>query len=191
MSGVHASNRRGFAHCGDATPGREQANVELHPDRWLVVTCQPCRRVGVEAWADEIMEDIRNDIASDHFPGLEDARSFSDLHDYVDANEYLQGANVPWVSNAVGMDLVHAVEDEVSRRLQRGELRTVAVAVYVTSRFSFMATGVNEAEARRALRAAWQRHCTFTGANPLAFVDSDVNVLSGPIGSAFRDGSAF
>lgn len=39
---VHASNRRGIAHCGDDTPGRGQANVEKYPETWSRVNCVAC-----------------------------------------------------------------------------------------------------------------------------------------------------
>ena len=39
---IHAANRRGITNCGDTTPGRTQANVDLHPDTWVHVTCTDC-----------------------------------------------------------------------------------------------------------------------------------------------------
>lgn len=71
----------------------------------------------VEQYADEILGLISDDF--DAFPRLRNARSFADLHDHVDANEYMISADVPFeTGDAEIMTFYVAVQDEVTRRLQ-------------------------------------------------------------------------
>ncbi len=65
----------------------------------------------------------------------------------------------------------------------------VTVAVYDTARFSFIATGVDRAGALAALFKAWVRHCNQSGADPNYLILDEVNTVTGPVGSAFRDWS--
>ncbi|MCW6004320.1 hypothetical protein K1W54_06955 [Micromonospora sp. CPCC 205371] len=44
-------------------------------------------------------------------------RTFGDLHDYVDANDYLIEARVPYDGTPATVDIIVAVQDEVTRRL--------------------------------------------------------------------------
>lgn len=71
----------------------------------------------VTEYADKAMTMIDADIASGQVPAT--VRSFSELHDYVDANEYLE--DVPWGTDLPGgndpMYLVIEVSDEISARL--------------------------------------------------------------------------
>lgn len=75
----------------------------------------------VTEYADEIMQMIDEDIEAGTVPGS--VRSFADLHDYVDANDYTLTADVPWggdiatADDPAGVNLVNAVTDEVTRRL--------------------------------------------------------------------------
>jgi hypothetical protein len=62
------------------------------------------------------MADIDDDIAAGGLPGS--VASFTDLHDYVDANDYLQDAGVPMPTAKGGIDTIVAVQDEVTRRLR-------------------------------------------------------------------------
>jgi hypothetical protein len=56
-----------------------------------------------------------------------DVASFTALHDYLDANDYLIQAGVPWGTDPGagedGAEMINAVCAEVSRRLEGGELR--------------------------------------------------------------------
>jgi hypothetical protein len=80
---------------------------------------QPCGGNAVDRWADEIMSMIDDDIdmavssRGDVMPAT--VASFSELHEYVDANDYLISAEVPW--SADDMSVTNAVTDEVTRRL--------------------------------------------------------------------------
>jgi hypothetical protein len=85
----------------------------------------------VAGYADKIMAMIANDRAEGMFDPrqrqprhalLPQPRSFSDLHDWVDANEYLIHAEVPYDPDSESaMDLQDAVCNEVTRRLERQE----------------------------------------------------------------------
>ncbi len=67
-------------------------------------------------YAGEIMAEIDSDITATVVPAT--VASFSELHDYVDANDYTIQAGIPYDLQADGgMDLVHDVEEEVTRRL--------------------------------------------------------------------------
>lgn len=68
---------------------------------------------------------------------------------------------------------------------------TVFVATVATSHFDFMAVGASRAEAIEALLDAWREHAALTGADPEYVTEEDVNVVHGPWGQAFRDGSPF
>jgi hypothetical protein len=76
-------------------------------------------REAVNRWADEIMVMIDEDIdfavshRGDVMPHT--VSSFSELHEYVDANDYFIQAEVPWSID--DQDVTNAVGDEVTRRL--------------------------------------------------------------------------
>lgn len=79
----------------------------------------------VSRYADRIMAMIREDAERSQVPW--DVASFTALHDYLDANDYLTQAGVPWGTDPGagkdGAEMVDVVCDEVSRRLEVGELR--------------------------------------------------------------------
>jgi hypothetical protein len=79
----------------------------------------------VSLYAERIMAMIREDAERSQVP--RDVASFTALHDYLDANEYLIQAEVPWGTDPGagkdGSEMVNVVCDEVSRRLEAGELR--------------------------------------------------------------------
>lgn len=69
----------------------------------------------VNAWAEWIMAEIDADIARGQVAA--DVGSFAELHDYVDANEYLLQA-VPDMDDYAEWIAAHnATADEVNRRL--------------------------------------------------------------------------
>lgn len=68
---------------------------------------------------------------------------------------------------------------------------TVSVAVVNTSHFSFLATGSTPELAAASVIAAWRTHAADMGVDPDGVPDSDINVMTGPIGQAFRDGSPY
>jgi hypothetical protein len=84
----------------------------------------------VSSYADRIMVMIREDVERPFPHGKRvprDIASFTALHDYLDANDYLIQADVPWGTGPGagedGAEMINAVCAEVSRRLQAGELR--------------------------------------------------------------------
>jgi hypothetical protein len=84
----------------------------------------------VSRYADRIMAMVREDMERPPPHGKQiprDVVNFSALHYYLDANDYLIQAGVPWGSDPGagedGSEMVNAVCAEVSRRLEAGELR--------------------------------------------------------------------
>ncbi len=75
----------------------------------------PTPQADINRYAEHIMAAIDDDIAEGGLPGS--VACFTDLHDYVDANDYLQGAGVPMPTADGGIDTIVAVQDEVTRRL--------------------------------------------------------------------------
>ncbi|MFY1673970.1 hypothetical protein ACN27G_29125 [Plantactinospora sp. WMMB334] len=69
----------------------------------------------VHTYADLITAEIDGDIAEGALPAR--VRTFGELHDYVDANDYLIAAQVPYDGTPATIDVVVAVQDEVTRRL--------------------------------------------------------------------------
>ncbi len=69
----------------------------------------------IAGYAERIMTDIDDDIAGGALPAS--VRSFTDLHDYLDANDYLQAAGVPYDATPATIDVIVAVQEEVNRRL--------------------------------------------------------------------------
>lgn len=56
----------------------------------------------LDRWAADIMVMVQEDVDSHRIPrGI---RTFSDLHNYVDANEYLLATPCPWGSDAANQD---------------------------------------------------------------------------------------
>lgn len=78
----------------------------------------------IAAYADAIVALIEQDIEIfsglggdiERANGLRHATSFSELHNYVDANEYVIEVGLPWATQA-DLDAAGVVTDEVSRRL--------------------------------------------------------------------------
>jgi hypothetical protein len=68
----------------------------------------------IEQYADDIMQMIDADIEA----GLVSryVRTYSDLHDFVDANGYTLDAEVPW--HAENLTTINAVQAEVDARLR-------------------------------------------------------------------------
>jgi hypothetical protein len=76
----------------------------------------------ISAWAERIMTQIDADTGRGLIPP--DTASLAELHDHVDANDYLDAAGIPWGTDLpaddhdpAGVRVVHAVQDEVMRRL--------------------------------------------------------------------------
>ena len=74
----------------------------------------------VRQYAQAIMALVREDIRDGRIPP--DVRSFSDLHAYVDANEYADDVGVP--QPAGDYDLVNAVESRVDELLAAGSVNS-------------------------------------------------------------------
>jgi hypothetical protein len=71
----------------------------------------------------------------------------------------------------------------------------VAIGVLRTPHFEFVSvtteSGPDGFHAKRAIERAWQAHAEDTGADPDWPVADDTNVITGPIGSVWRDGSFY
>lgn len=84
----------------------------------------------VSRYADRIIAMVRKDMERPFPWGKQiprDVASFSELHEYCDANDYLTHAEVPWGTDPGagedGVEVVNMVCAEVTRRLKAGELR--------------------------------------------------------------------
>jgi hypothetical protein len=79
----------------------------------------------VSEYADKVCELIAKDVGAGIVP-LGKVATFADLHDYVDANDYLAQAGVPFGTDPGaghdGTETVNAVCEEVARRIN-GEFR--------------------------------------------------------------------
>src|SRR5262245_35948848 len=69
----------------------------------------------VACFADAIMTMVDEAIADGAVPA--NVRSFADLHAYLDANDFLEDAAVPYDGSDASLALTAAVEAEVTRRL--------------------------------------------------------------------------
>jgi hypothetical protein len=69
----------------------------------------------IAEYANHIMGEIANDIAEGRMPA--NVRSFSDLHTYLDANDYTPDAGIAYTGTDENLALINDVEDEVGRRL--------------------------------------------------------------------------
>ncbi|SDT74219.1 hypothetical protein [Actinoplanes derwentensis] len=75
----------------------------------------------VTAFADKVMAEVRRDVAEGIVPRT--VTCFSHLHAFVDANMYSHQAGLEYdPEDPASSDLINAVEDEVSRRMQAGAL---------------------------------------------------------------------
>ncbi len=95
-----------------------RAALTLHgADEAEPATPQPQADVAaqVDRYVADIIAAIDGDIAEGALPGS--VACFGDLHTYLDANAYLDEAGVPMPTAAGGLDIIVAVQDEVSRRL--------------------------------------------------------------------------
>lgn len=54
--------------------------------------------------------------------------------------------------------------------------------------YDFHAFGSTESEAIDNVLDGWKAHAHQVGVDPYAFVDADVTVIGGPLGTVFRDG---
>jgi hypothetical protein len=111
----------------------------------------------VEQYADEIMAMVLEDMNEDS--AMRDARNFSDLHDWCDANEYMINADVPYdPGNEPVMSFYVDVQDAVTRRLEGqwqarmiAQASSVATTVVATLDLSDEATRTMFEQALRAL----------------------------------------
>lgn len=77
--------------------------------------------VEVTAFADRIMQMLRDDAADGVIPYAVD--NFGDLHSFTDANVYLENAGQQYdPADPVSLAEIIAIQDEITRRLQAGEL---------------------------------------------------------------------
>ncbi len=67
---------------------------------------------------------------------------------------------------------------------------TIWVAIASTGHYDFHAIGATKEEVTKALLAGWKRHSRVTGADPDYLQPDEINYISGPLGTCFRDGSA-
>jgi hypothetical protein len=70
----------------------------------------------------------------------------------------------------------------------------VTIGVLRTPHFEFVSvteSGPDGFHAKHAIERAWQAHAEDTGADPDWPVADDTNVITGPIGSVWRDGSFY
>ena len=77
----------------------------------------------INKWADLVMADIKTDISEGVLPST--VASFVELHDFVDANEYLIDHGVNQLDEDLGSDVnadINRVTDVVTQRLAGGEL---------------------------------------------------------------------
>ncbi len=69
----------------------------------------------ISTYADQIITEIDNDIAEGRIPAS--VRSFSELHNYLDANDYTVCVGIEYTGTDANYALINAVETEVSNRL--------------------------------------------------------------------------
>lgn len=67
----------------------------------------------------------------------------------------------------------------------------VAVAIANTGTYQFIATGATEREAVDAVLAAWREHAERHYLDDTYLDRDDINVMTGPVGQAFRDYKPF
>jgi len=80
-------------------------------------------QASIKAWTDQAMAWIRADIKAGYVPAT--VRSFIELHDHVDANDY---TDVPWGDEAPptpsdpdGMRYIIAVQESITAILSEGK----------------------------------------------------------------------
>jgi hypothetical protein len=88
-------------------------------------------------------------------------------------------------------DICDELEAEAASATATAHGRNVFVATAATVHFNFLAIGASRAEATEALLNAWRAHAKQTGADPTYLTLDDINVVDGPSGQAFRDGSPY
>ena len=75
----------------------------------------PPTQPDITSYAERILADIDADIDAGVLPAS--VRSFTNLHTYLDANDYLQTAGVPYDATPATIDVIAEVQAEVTRRL--------------------------------------------------------------------------
>lgn len=91
----------------------EDENLALIADIEDEVNRRLAARTLVAKHADRVMGAIQDDIDAGRVPAT--VRSFAELHDHLDANEYTAD-----IETDDDFELVNAIENEVSRRLAAG-----------------------------------------------------------------------
>jgi hypothetical protein len=77
--------------------------------------------------------------------------------------------------------------DAERRQLWQAYPPTVSVAETSTYHFDFRAVAATPAEARAALWRGWRAHVAQTDADPNYLTEDAINVMTGPLGQAWRD----
>jgi hypothetical protein len=86
-------------------------------------------------------------------------------------------------------DLFDLIDAEWARRSPQPP--AVSIGWADTGHFKFLAVGADPDAARAAVMRAWQAHVKVTCADPDYLRPSEVSVLTGPLGQAWRDFSEF
>lgn len=124
--------------CGKGNPAGDDVSTEFD-----TATCGDCQTT---FYADRIMVMVLEEIAEGAIPGT--VRSFTDLHDYTDANMYLENAGQRWEWGTdeefnTLVEATNRITDEVSRRLQ---IRTEADAAMQAIADEIAEQGMNPLE---------------------------------------------
>jgi hypothetical protein len=158
----------------------------------------------------EVVEDVKRGI----LPTT--VQSFSELHDYVDANEYGGFCDGEVIEDERERDreveFMDKCQTAIGNWLRAGGLKGVRrrkgapapnkfrytaerphVAVYIakleTRHFSFEAVGINEDEAMELMEEAWKKHCReYKRPNNWDEFKGDVEASFYEVGTALRDG---
>jgi hypothetical protein len=95
----------------------------------------------------------------------------------------------PGITQAAHLRYSHGSMRAAIEAAASAAVEQVCVAIASTRHFDFVVTGPTPEVAKALLMEAWRWHARDTGADPTWLSASDVDVLCGPLGQAWRDGS--
>jgi hypothetical protein len=112
----------------------------------------------ITGWASQILTAVDESIAEGFLPAT--VRSFTDLHDFCDANDFLIDAGVPYDATEATIELTVAAQDTVTSLLNAPDRPRCS---YGTCRFRGHDHTTTQAEDGSDLETQAQMRCTDCG----------------------------
>jgi hypothetical protein len=163
----------------------------------LTVPGEPIHLIAATAWRDDEPWQVGRWIADqltadDRFQDMLLVHHTDDDVNWLRINPFVFGPHADKVFHLDVADRLQDLLDLIDNHWTRMHpAPATSIGMADTGSFKFMAVGVTPEQARAAVMQAWDAHVELTGADPDYLRPDEVDVLTGPPGQTWRDGSPF